>query len=43
VGNAIVQFPNSQLRLSLYQLPAESQTYKLSRPEQELTIAFARE
>jgi hypothetical protein len=27
VVNLAVHFPNNQLRLSLYQLPAESQTY----------------
>jgi len=32
---------NNQLRLSLYQLPAESQTHRLSCVGQEFTIAFA--
>jgi hypothetical protein len=43
VGNLVVQFRNSQKRLPLYTLPAESQTHKLCRAGQELTIAFARE
>jgi len=43
VGNLVVHFPNNQLRLSLYLLPAESQTHRLSCAGQEFTIAFARE
>jgi len=42
-GNVIVQFANNQLRLSLYQLPAESRTHKLSCASQEFTILFGRQ
>jgi len=43
VANLVGHFANNQLRLSLWRLPAESQAYKLSCAEQELTIAFARQ
>jgi len=43
VGNLMVHFPNNQLRLSLCQLPAESQNHKLYCARQEFTIVFARQ
>jgi len=43
VVSLVVHFPNSQMRLSLCQLPAESQTYKLCCDGQEFTVAFTRQ